>query len=153
MPYLPVLFDYNAKFAEETLKALRTVPHEKFLTEKISGHGSLRDTMVHIIQTEDYWLHKVICGEQFTRYNVADFANIDSLEKQWRRVHEEYRQLLASLTADALQEKRKVTWDKEYEFALETVLQHVYTHTVHHRGQVIAGIRLLGGEPPYVDII
>jgi uncharacterized damage-inducible protein DinB len=36
---------------------------------------------------------------------------------------------------------------------LERIFQHLYTHTVHTRGQIVAAIRTLGGDVPCVDII
>jgi uncharacterized damage-inducible protein DinB len=150
--YLKAMYEYNFKFAEETLRALRTVPEKKFLTEKISGWGSLRDTTLHLISTEDYWLNKVIKGKSFEKYRLEDYPDIDSLERKWREIMEEFRGFVNTLTPATLRQIRTVVWDKEYTLVMETILQHVYTHTVHHRGQIVAGIRLTGGQPPYVDV-
>jgi len=50
-------------------------------------------------------------------------------------------------------EKIAERWDEAGPVTLaESVLQ-VTSHTAHHRGQVVARIRELGGEPPLIDFV
>lgn len=153
MQYLVDLFGYNATAAEKVIRSLKTVDEQKFLNEKVSGIGSLRDLVVHIFGTEDYWVNGVIRKQEFERHKPQDFINFARIEKAWAKTTNDIRVLLDSLTPEMLAEQTTVTWDKEYSFSVEKILQHLYTHTVHHRGQAVASIRLLGGEPPEVDII
>jgi uncharacterized damage-inducible protein DinB len=54
MDYLIRLFEYNAKFAECVLESLSTVEPARFVDEKVSAWGSLRNLVVHLIDAEDY---------------------------------------------------------------------------------------------------
>ncbi len=153
MQYLVDLFGHNAMAAQKVMKSLKTVDEQKFLSEKVCGTGSLRDLIVHIFGVEDYWINGVILKQDFKRFKREDFTGRDEIEKSWRQTQDDIRRLLEGLTPEMLAEQRTVKWDKEYSFPVEKILQHLYTHTVHHRGQAVAAIRLLGGETPEVDII
>lgn len=153
MNYLKELFGYNAKFADEVIRALKTVDSKKFIDQKVGAWGSLRDLMVHTIEAEDYWINKIIQGKEFTQYEFDDFNDYDDIEEKWKEIEADILIYLERLTPDELKKEIKVKWDKEYIFPIEKILQHIYTHTVHHRGQIVSGINLLGGKAPGVDII
>ncbi len=153
MEYLRDLFGYNTKFADEIIKSLRTVDGARFIEEKVSAWGSLRNLVVHLVEVEDYWINKIIQGKEFRQYDFEDYTEIDAIEKKWKDIEGDIMLFLANLTPADLKKEIRVKWDKEYSFPLEKILQHLYTHTVHHRGQVVAAISTLGGKTPYVDII
>lgn len=153
MQYLKELFNHNAEVAEKIMEAMRTVDRRKFIEHKIAGKGSLRDIIVHIFGAEDFWINGVIGKKVYAHHKGENFDDYDQIEKAWRKCIGDTRHLLERLTPEILDEERKVKWDREYSFPVEKILQHVYTHSVHHCGQAVAGIRLLGGEAPQVDII
>lgn len=153
MQYLKDLFGYNAMAAESLMKSLKTVDEQRFLGDKVSGIGSLRDLVVHIFGVEDYWVNSVIRGKDVKRYRPEDFNDSTEIEEAWSKTQSDIRDLLEGLTPEGLAEQRTVKWDRDYSFSVEKILQHLYTHTVHHRGQAVAAISLLGGEVPEVDII
>ncbi len=153
MQYLRVLFGYNAKFADDIIKAMRTLDQKRFIEEKVSSWGSLRNLVMHLIEVEDYWINKVITSGEFQPYNFENFTDLDTIEKQWKQIDADIIRFLENLTPEELNTERAVQWDKEYSYPLERILHHLYTHTAHTRGQVVAGIRILGGDVPSVDII
>ncbi|OGC94701.1 MAG: hypothetical protein A2W25_15915 [candidate division Zixibacteria bacterium RBG_16_53_22] len=153
MEYLRQLFEYNAKFADEIIESLGTIDKSRFTVEKVSAWGSLRNLVMHLVEAEDYWINKIVQGKPFTQYDFNDFGDIDAIRDKWREVDHEILRFVGSLNVADLKREHTVKWDKEYTFPLEKILQHLYTHTVHTRGQVVAGIRALGGRAPYVDII
>jgi uncharacterized damage-inducible protein DinB len=153
MEYLGQLFAYNTKFADEIIEALRTVDRTRFVDEKVSAWGSLRDLVMHLIEVEDYWVNKIVQGKPFTQYDFKDFNDVDTIRDKWHEVDREVLRFVESLSVEDLNREYTVMWDKEYKFPLERIFQHLYTHTVHTRGQVVAGIRALDGKVPYVDII
>jgi uncharacterized damage-inducible protein DinB len=153
MQYLKELFGYNAKFRDDIIKSLRTLDQQAFVTTKVSSWGSLRNLVMHLIEAEDYWVNQVIEDNGFTPYNFEDFSDIDNIETRWKKVDGDVIAYLDKLTPTEFKTERTVKWDKEYNYPLERIFQHLYTHTVHTRGQIVAGIRTLGGDVPCVDII
>ena len=79
-----------------------------------------------------------------------------------RSFYEEARAFIASLDDAALDREVKLPWaDRIAQVAggpaqpttLAETLMQVAMHTAHHRAQVSARIRELGGQPPLVDFI
>ncbi len=153
MQYLKELFSYNVKFADEVIQSLKGIDQEKFIEQNVSAWGSLRNLVMHLIEAEDFWINKVIQNKEFHPYDFDDYYDLDMIEKRWKEIDGDIILFLNDLTSEKLKTERRVKWDKEYVFPLERILQHLYTHTVHTRGQIVAGIRTLGGEVPCVDII
>jgi uncharacterized damage-inducible protein DinB len=153
MQYLKELFAYNIKFADEVIRSLETIDSNKFVEQKVCSWGSLRNLVMHLIEAEDYWINKIVQGKPFTQYDFDDFNDLAAIEKRWKDINADILLFLETLTPEDLKSVRKVTWDKEYAYPLERILMHIYTHTVHTRGQIVAGIRLLDGKLPYVHII
>jgi uncharacterized damage-inducible protein DinB len=153
MQYLKELFAYNAKFADEVIKSLENIEPDKFLEQKVSSWGSLRNLVMHLIEAEDYWINKIVQGKPFAQYDFDEYGDLVSIEKRWKEVDADILLFLDTLTPEKLKQTYKVSWDKEYSYPLERILMHLYTHTVHTRGQIVAGIKAVGGKPPYVHII
>jgi len=153
MEYLRHLFEYNARFADVIIDSLGTIDKSRFTDEKVSAWGSLRNLVMHLIEAEDYWINKIVQGKPFTPYDFNEYGDIESIRDKWREVDREISRFVGALNAAELKKDYTVKWDKKYTFPLEKILQHLYTHTVHTRGQVVAGIRALDGKIPYVDII
>ncbi len=153
MQYLKDLFGYNAGFTGEVIKSLKKIDNDMFTKTKISAWGSLRNLVMHLIEAEDFWINKTIQGRDFHPYDFDDFTDIDTIEKRWIKIDQDIISFVNNLAPEELKTERKVKWDREYSFPLEKILQHLYTHTVHTRGQIVAGIRALGGDVPYVDIL
>lgn len=153
MQYLKELFAYNVKFADEVIKSLETIETSKLIEEKVSSWGSLRNLVMHLIEAEDYWINKIVQGKPFTQYDFDDFSDLAAIEKRWKDIDADILLFLDTLNPADLKSERKVKWDQEYSYPLERILMHLYTHTVHTRGQIVAGIRILGGKSPYVHII
>ena len=153
MQYLKDLFGYNARFADEVIKSLRTIDRARFIEEKVSAWGSLRNLVMHLIEAEDYWINKVVQGKEFKQYDFDDYFDIDAIEEKWKEVDGDIILFLEGITTEDLKKDRQVKWDKEYSYKLERILQHIYNHTAQTRGQIVVAIRALGGKVPYVDII
>src|SRR5512142_1177692 len=144
MQYLKDLFGYNIKFADEVIRALKKIDREQFIDAKLSSWGSLRNLVMHLIEAEDFWINKVIQNKDFHPYDFDDYTDLDLIEKRWKEIDGDIILFLNDLTPEKLNTERTVKWDKEYVFPLERILQHLYTHTVHTRGQIVSGIRALG---------
>ena len=148
------LYEYKWKLIDPTVESLQTIDWNRALNENISGWGSLRNLAVHTIEAEDYWFTEVLQGKSFADYEFAGFQDIELLRRRWREVSKRSLQFISGLTDNDMTQTRTVKWDeKEYPFAVEEVLLHVDTHTVHHRGQIALAVRQMGGSPSAVDIL
>ena len=106
------------------------------------------------------WMH-----ESFDAMKARAAASIPDLPSLWQAARSYYgraQQFLTDVSGPRFVETVEMPWLAEYEKTLgmtfakptvaETVIQ-VVNHTTHHRAQVQARVRALGGEPQLVDYI
>lgn len=100
-------------------------------------------------------------GEAPEVTEASELPDLPSLCGWARERHEEIASWAESLAAEALERRVEFPWaEKIVErwgeagpvTLAESVLQ-VVSHTAHHRGQVLARVRELGGEPPLIDFV
>ena len=123
--------------------------------------GALREVLMHLHAVQRGFL-AAWTGQPFTfRENYADTA----LEREYpavRAYYGEARRFLDSVTDTRLVEVMTLPWTHWAEQAIgrppgpttlgETILQ-VFMHSTHHRAQVNARLRAVGGAPPLIDYI
>jgi uncharacterized damage-inducible protein DinB len=117
-----------------------------------------------------FWLHHIhIVQHVFRRLWEGDdlavpqldaFDDLQSLVRWGREGHENLRRFFETVPDDRLDEVLELPWTELIAEQLgqspgpirlrETALQ-VALHTTHHRGQIVARVRELGGEPRAVD--
>ncbi|MCP4632586.1 MAG: DUF664 domain-containing protein [candidate division Zixibacteria bacterium] len=147
------LYEHNQRLKKIALDSLKTIDWDKARTENVCGLGSIGNLISHTMEAADWWLTSVLKGEPFNDYIYEDFTDIESFREKWDDVDNRFISYIGSLKKENLDEERKVKWDKEFTFKVKDILIHVYTHTVHHRGQIVMAIRNLGGKPEETDIL
>jgi uncharacterized damage-inducible protein DinB len=117
------------------------------------GHPSVWKQLVHILACEEGWLHdlqnKVFPGwlEEDCRTMAALLANKDRI----REATQTYVSGLAEEQLNATLAKRPADWGGELR-SPAFILLHVITHAFHHKGQVVAMLRILGYPAPDTDL-
>lgn len=119
-----------------------------------------------------FWLHhihmvqraflRVWRNEDLKFRGLAEFPDLAALAAWGREGHRDLQEFLAAAAPSALARPVHLPWSGEVETRLgrpvsEVTLAQTATqvvlHTMHHRGQVNARLRTLGGEPQYIDYI
>jgi len=121
----------------------------------------IRMWLYHVHMVQHALLH-VWRDEALKFRDPAEFPDLAALAAWGREGHREIQAFLASTEPASLDRRVHLPWAPEVEKMLgraisdvtlaQTVTQ-VVLHTTHHRGQVNARLRTLGGEPQYVDYI
>jgi len=136
------------------LRHIATVPEE--LTYKpISGfgHPSIWKQLVHILTCEEGWVHD-LQNQSFTGWCEQDCPTIEALRTAKARIREATRTYLRDLSEAQLNTtltQRPVDWGGELR-SPAFILLHVITHTFHHKGQVVAMLRMLRYPAPDTDL-
>jgi uncharacterized damage-inducible protein DinB len=112
-------------------------------------------TMAHIIGAERLWLARIE-GEPsplpvWPEFDLVGAAReLVALDLPWEN-------LLNELDASGVTLAREVRYTNSkgdtFTNRVDDILQHVFLHSAHHRGQVAAAVRAAGGEPAYTDYI
>lgn len=120
----------------------------------------------------DDWLHHIhlvqhafLClwrGEPLELLERSDFSGLASLVSWGREGHAGLQRFLGAATDADLAKELEIPWTEEIvgrlgkpigPVSVEQSAHQVAMHSVHHRGQVAARMRELGGEPPTIDFI
>ena len=136
------------------LRHLATVPDE-LRHKPISGfgHASIWKQLVHILTCEEGWIHD-LQNRAFAGWSAADCPTLAVLLAAKDRVREATRTYLDDLTEEKLNTtltNRPVDWGGELR-SPAFILLHVITHAFHHKGQVVAMLRIVGYPAPDTDL-
>ncbi|MHA2209106.1 MAG: DinB family protein [Candidatus Thorarchaeota archaeon] len=153
MSCIEMLFEHNFAVREPILDSVRQISEEDFARNHGVGWGSVRDILVHLVNTERYWI-SVLKDEEMEWLDSNDYPNPDSIAKTWMDVEKRTREYLMTLEANHLHHVKRVRWpDATVSFTVKKALVHLATHEVHHRGLVVGLIRKMGHIPPVVDML
>jgi uncharacterized damage-inducible protein DinB len=152
---LETLFDYGYWANRKLFDVLFQLTPEQF-TQPVSGsHGSIRNTMVHVLSAEWGWLSRCGGPERGAPLNPMDFPTVASLVEAWNKVERWLREFLSTLRDEILARNVEfvIGGMEKRSMPVGELLQHAANHGVHHRGQVSLLLRLQGYNPDNFDIL
>jgi uncharacterized damage-inducible protein DinB len=136
------------------LRHVATVPDD--LTRKPIagfGHPTIWKQLVHILTCEEGWIHD-LQNKAFTGWSEEQAPAIADLVAAKERIQHATRNYLGSLTEEQLNMTlavRPVDWGGELRSPAFIAL-HVITHAFHHKGQIVAMLRIVGCPAPDTDL-
>lgn len=152
---LTALFRHNAWANERMLDAASQLTQAEFVRDLKSSHGSIRDTLTHILWAERIWLERWRGGSPTLVLAPAAFPDVDSLREGFVRVDRERTAFFGTLTDHSLfqiVEYRNLRGEP-WRYPLWQQLHHLLNHSAHHRGQAGAMLRQLGATCPPTDVL
>ena len=117
------------------------------------GHPSIWKQIVHILNCEEFWIHS-LQNKGFADWHEEDFPTVADLQAAKDRIREATRIYVADLTEEQLNTtlaERPVDWGGELR-SPAFILLHVITHAFHHKGQIVAMLRIVGHPAPDTDL-
>jgi uncharacterized damage-inducible protein DinB len=152
---LQTLFDYGHWANRKLLDAMSPLTPEQFTQPVSDNHGSIRNTMVHVLSAEWGWLDRCGGPERGAPLKPDDFPTIASLVEAENRVETYARQFLGTLRDEDLARIVEFTLggSEKHSMPVGELLQHAANHGAHHRGQVSLLLRLLGKNPENFDLL
>jgi uncharacterized damage-inducible protein DinB len=152
---LETLFDYGYWANGKLFEVVSQLTLEQFSRPPGGGHGSIRDTMVHMVSAEWGWLGRCGGPERGAALNPVDYPTVATLVDTWGQVEASVRGFLSTLRDEDL--ARNVDFvlggTEKRSMPLGELMQHAANHGVHHRGQVSLRLRLLGYDPDNFDLL
>jgi uncharacterized damage-inducible protein DinB len=136
------------------VRHVATVPDELW-HKPISGfgHPSVWKQLGHILTCEEGWVHD-LQNKPFAGWDAEDCPTVAQLGASKERIREATRSYVGNLTEEQLNTtlaERPADWGGELR-SPAFILLHVITHAFHHKGQVVAMLRILGYPPPDTDL-
>ena len=149
------LFDYSYWANRRLFEVLSDLTPEEFTRTVAGSYGSIRNTLVHVLNAEKLWLER--CGGPSRgAYLEPDvFPTVESLVEAWGEVERQFRAFLSGLRDEDLSRHIEVILGgtRHASAPLGEMLLHAALHPIHHRGQVALLIRELGHAPGNFDKI
>src|SRR5262245_41332691 len=149
------LFDYSYWANAKLFPVVSQLTPEQFAQFIDTHHGSIRNTIVHMLSAEWGWLSRCGGPERGPALKPDDFPTPESVIETWRKIEGYVRTFLAGLSDADL--------DRDVEFAippgekrtltLGQLLQHSANHGVHHRGQLSLLLRMRDYAPDNFDLV
>ncbi|MFW9850468.1 MAG: DinB family protein [Candidatus Thorarchaeota archaeon] len=146
-----MLIEHNNTCREPLLDSLRQLENDDF-TQNL-GSSSIRDILVHLMNSEIYWI-SLLNNLESVPLNPDEFADVETIARTWKKIERETREFVSEQTDISLQHVKTMRWgDSTVSFTIGKALVHMATHEVHHRGFIIGILRQMGHEPPNVNMI
>jgi uncharacterized damage-inducible protein DinB len=148
-----MLLEHNYAVRKTLLHRLGDLDSVEFTRNMEVGQGSIRNILVHLANTEAYWI-SLVKGEEEQWLRYEDFDDVSRIEESWEKIERKTRDFLRSLDEKRLQHVNSVRWaDRTVSFTTAKALVHLATHETHHRGLLVGLLRQLGYTPPEVDML
>ena len=158
--YLEQLYDYNVWANGLILKFSEQLPEEQFTQETTHSHGSIRDTLVHVMGAEWVWRERM-GGNQIdisAARKALDPGNFPTVEKLYHRWFDEelaMRNFMGDLSEEGFLGTFKYSSSsgREIEDTIADILAHVVLHGMQHRAEVAAVLTEFGFSPGNLDYL
>jgi len=150
-----VLYDYCHWANRKLFDVISRLTPEQFTSPVVEKHGSIRNTLVHVVSAEAGWLERCGGAKRGPRLEPVDFPTVESVIQVCNGVERNMREFLATLYDQDLLRDAEYTIDGTEKLSMPVgeLLQHAANHGIHHRGQVALLLRLLGYPPGNLDIL
>ena len=121
------------------------------------GHGSLRETLFHMLRAE--WTWRVLCQDQYIQPALLprseDFASLDKIKARWQEEEQLMRRFLTGLSDEEIAGKVQIKNRDGTETAIAVwhMLVHAAMHSMQHRSEAAAILTSYGQSPGDLDFI
>jgi len=145
LDFIRKLYEFDHWANQETLAGIATLE---------SGQQEALKFFGHMIAAQIAWRGR-FDDLPLLGGNVWPEMTTDECRDAIERIHGQWNELLEKMTDERLAGDLVYKNLKGVEFRtpIRDVLTHVITHSVHHRGQVVAAVRNAGGTPPPIDYV
>jgi uncharacterized damage-inducible protein DinB len=157
---LRALYAYNRWATERLLDVAAQLTPEQWRAPGSAGHGSVRDTLVHLIGTQRSWLawwDGTLPADQayHLRLDPDDYPDVAALRAAWGQVERATQAFVAGLSdADATRVFSNPLPDgRVFRLTLGQMMLHVANHGTQHRSEVAAMLTAFGHSPGDLDLL
>jgi uncharacterized damage-inducible protein DinB len=150
---IEMLLEHNFAVREPLLDTLRKLDNDDFTRNLGVGKGSIRNMLVHLMNTDIYWIN-IITDEETPLLDAEHYKTVDDVARSWKMIEKEMRDIIANQTDVTLQYVKRLRKDDDtISFTIARAFMHMATHEAHHRGFIIGLLRQMGYGPPNINML
>ena len=157
---IQALFRYNSRSTAQLLDAVERLTPDEYTAPGCSGHGSIRDTLAHLLAVEWGWIAELDGSMTSAEAEALDVtgeevASLAEARRRWAEIDAQTGRCVAGLSEAALQAGWTLDVPGGAAFTLPywQVLLHVANHGTHTRAQIVAAIRRAGHAPGSYEFV
>ena len=146
---LETLFRHNAWANALLFERCAALSDAQLDASIIGAYGSIRDTLIHIANSERSYLHRITTGKPYRRPEGAPAPSIAMLQESVRSTGE-----AMIIAAPKVQPGETVVVDWQgtpRSVPSAILLTQAINHATEHRAQIMATLTQLGIQPPDLD--
>ena len=153
-------YAYNSWATGQLLDSLEKLSGKELTAPGCSGHGSIRDTLAHMMTTQWGWFSwfdgsMTVSQAYSVRISAESIDTMAKARERWRPIDKQATETVNGLNEDNLYDVW--TWSLPTggsdSLPLWRLLLHLANHGTHTRAQILAGVRRAGHEPPNIDFL
>jgi len=151
--YFKTLYDYTYWTHAQILEVVEQVNEAQFTEETKDGHGSLRETLVHIVSAEWIWPSRWQGTSPMEKLPEEDRPTLGKLRERWREQQQQMRAVLAALGQEDVHRvvPDTKTRGQSYAAPLWQRMAHLVNHGTQHRSEAAVLLSRLGLSPGDLD--
>ena len=143
------IYPYWERARKTVIQAAKMIPKGKLEWRPAKGMLTFGDILRHMVDCEEFWIHDVLLRKGGSPDRKRkDFPTAVNILKDLEGIHKKTVAALSKVPMSSL--PRKVKIEQDGQVPVSWLLWHVVEHEVHHRGQLITYLRILGLEPPQI---
>jgi uncharacterized damage-inducible protein DinB len=153
-PILATQYDYVKVSRNVLLEYCSSISNSDLKKENSSfGRGSIRNLLVHIANTYEFWIGKYCLERDVEFAEYASIQNVEELHMLFDKIDALVGDFLSFTKDHDLLEIEYEISGKKGKASYVKLFTHVITHEFHHKGQILSLSRHLGYVPVDTDIM
>lgn len=153
-------YEYTCWATGHVLDTASALTSEQLLAPGGAGHGSIRDTLVHMMSAHRGWLSwwdgSLSAMEAYNRHmNPADYPDVVALKQAWGEIEQQTLAFVSGLRDE--DPGRIYGFDlpngQRWEMPLWGMMTHIVNHGTRHRSEVAVMLTSFGQSPGDLDLI
>ena len=148
---------FNIWANNQVITELLKLDNDLLYTELKSSFSTIPETVIHTWSAEALWLQRLQLAEQPQWMQDMFNGTFQDACAEWQKTSQALLAFVEKQYSDASFEhimQYQQTPKQSFKAPVHQVLQHVFNHSTHHRGQIVSMMRQLGiTSIPRTDLI
>lgn len=149
------LYAYHFHTTRQLMDCAEKLTEADYRANPGYGHGSIHDTLFHLLRTDMSWRAALETGEQKAGALPSDFPTLAALRAGFESEENAWAAYLSPITdATASGDVRLTNWRGEpWVMPLWRILQHVAFHGMQHHAELARALTAFGQSPGNIDFL